>query len=129
MRDLVSASRGLLALLFATSGVLHFVFLPAYAGTIPPWLPMHVMLVQLSGVAELLGAVGMLYLPSRRLAGMGLLLLCVAVWPANLQMLIDAHQRGASAVWQGVLAVRLPLQIPLMIWIWAVTLRRRACPV
>jgi uncharacterized membrane protein len=115
----------LLVLLFATSGVLHFIFLDAYASTVPAWLPAHTTLVAISGVAELLGAFGVLYLPLRKFAGIGLLLLCVAVWPANLQMLLDAHRHGAARGWQILLALRLPLQIPLMFWIWHATLRRR----
>jgi uncharacterized membrane protein len=92
----VNISRALLSLLFAASGVLHFVFADAYASTVAPWLPAHAGLVLVSGVAELLGAAGVLYAPTRQFAGIGLLLLCVAAWPANLQMLLDAHRHGAA---------------------------------
>lgn len=114
------ASRILLALFFSTAGILHFIFPNQYAGVVPPWLPAHAALVAISGVCELAGGIGVLLSLSRRLAGWGLLALCVAVLPANIQMWLDAIHAGKPLWITLLLFLRLPLQIPLMLWIWQV---------
>ncbi len=114
-------SRALLALLFATSAVLHFTLPTQYASVVPPWLPAHGLLVLVSGIAELAGAMGLLWAPVRRSAGLGLLLLCVAVFPANVQMWFDAIAAHKPFWTVAALLLRLPLQLPLMLWIWRVS--------
>ena len=118
-------SRTVLALFFGVAGILHFIFPQQYASTMPPWLPAHDALVAMSGVCEIAGAIGILIARLRFAAGIGLLLLCVAVLPANVQMWLAAMT--ASKAWWiiGLLLLRLPLQIPLMWWIWQVACARR----
>jgi len=84
----------------------------------PPWLPAPDRLIALSGVAELLGGAGLLYQPSRRAAGWGLILLLLAVFPANVQMLLNYQRHGVA--WWGALLLwlRLPLQGLLIWWVW-----------
>ena len=116
-------SRGLLALFFITAGILHFVFPQAYISVVPAWLGWHAALVAISGVAECAGGIGVLPAATRRWAGIGLLLLCVVVLPANVQMLLDALDRGKAGWIIALLVLRLPLQALLMGWIWAATRR------
>ena len=110
------ASRILLALIFVVAGTLHFVITDAYLGIMPPYLPWHRPLVLISGVAEIAGGVGLLHPRTRRAAAMGLVLLLLAVWPANWQMALDAA--GQPALRQALLWLRVPLQLPLMLWVW-----------
>ncbi len=118
-----NTSRWSLAIFFSAAGILHFIFPSQYASVMPPWIPAHAALVAISGVCELAGGFGLLWPRSRLAAGWGLLLLCIAVLPANIQMwlaAIDAHK----PLWiEGVLLLRLPLQLPLMLWIWCVMTR------
>ncbi len=117
--------RYLLAVFFIVGGVMHFVLPATYAGVMPPWLPWHAALVAISGVAEIAGGVGVLLPGVRRAAGWGLILLSIAVLPANVQMLLDGLDAGRPA-WQiSLLVVRLPLQALLIWWIWVVAARRR----
>ena len=119
-------SRRLLALFFVTAGALHFAFTADYLRIMPPWLPWHRALVLLSGACEIAGGLGVLWQRTRRWAGCGLIALCVAVLPANLQMLLDARAAGASTLWLALLWLRLPLQLLLIAWIWRATRRARA---
>jgi uncharacterized membrane protein len=114
-------SRLLLALFFIVAGMLHFVFTPNYMKIMPPWLPWHLALVVVSGLCEIAGGLGVLWDRTRRWAGYGLIALCVAVLPANVQMLLDAQSAGASAPWLAALWARLPLQLVLVWWIWRAT--------
>ena len=118
-------SRRLLALFFVIAGVLHFAFTADYMKIMPPWLPWHRALVIISGACEIAGGLGVLRQRTRRWAGGGLIALCVAVLPANVQMLLDARAAGASSLWLALLWLRLPLQLLLVAWIWRAT--RRAC--
>lgn len=86
----------------------------------PPWLPAHAALVAISGWCELAGGIGLLLPLTRRAAGWGLLVLCIAVLPANIQMWLDAMTAGKAWWVQAMLLFRLPLQLPLMWWIWCV---------
>ncbi len=127
-------SQYLLAVFFVSAGVLHFVFPHKYLAIMPPWLPWHAALVAISGVCEIAGGIGVLPAMTRRLAGAGLIALCVAVLPANVQMLLNAHAAGAATWWQVALVVRLPLQLLLIWWIWRASRPRAAscateCPV
>jgi uncharacterized membrane protein len=121
----ITWGRALLAAFFIIGGVMHFVLPATYAGVMPPWLPWHAALVALSGVAEVAGGIGVLVPPLRRAAGWGLIVLSVAVLPANVQMLQDGLA-AARPGWQiALLVIRLPLQAALIWWIWRVAARKR----
>lgn len=114
------AGRLLLAVFFVVAGVLHFVLPDTYAKVMPPWLGWHAQLVAISGACEIAGGIGVVVPRLRRAAGWGLILLSIAVLPANVQMLLDGLEAGRPA-WQiGLLVLRLPLQALLIWWIWRV---------
>ncbi len=78
---------------------------------VPPYIPWPREAVLVSGVFELLGAAGLLWRPARRAAGIGLLLLTIAVTPAHIYMLQRPELFGVP-VW--LLWLRLPVQVALM---------------
>ncbi len=109
----------LTAAAFVFAGVMHFVIPGAYLGVMPPWLPHPRALILLSGACEVAGGLGLLHPRTRRAAGWGLVLLLLAVWPANFQMLSNADSPAAQAL----LLLRLPLQPLLMWWVWRISHR------
>ena len=117
----LSFSRTVTGLVFVGAGALHFVAPGTYEKIMPPYLPPHRELVYLSGAAEVLGGFGLLAERTRAAAGVGLILLLVAVLPANVQMLIDARAAGKSSWWLALLWLRLPLQGVLATWVWRVS--------
>lgn len=114
-------ARTLTALIFVVAGALHFVSPQTYERIMPPYLPLHRELVYLSGAAEIAGGLGLFPRRTRRVAGGGLILLLLAVWPANLQMLLDARAAGKPSWFVALLWVRMPLQVLLMVWVWRVS--------
>lgn len=110
--------RLLLAIFFITAGILHFIFPVQYASTIPPWLAWHEELVIISGLCEIAGGVGVLFRSTRFAAGIGLILLSLAVLPANVQMLLDAQAANKANWIIALFWLRLPLQLLLIAWIW-----------
>ncbi|HEX8903976.1 MAG TPA: DoxX family protein, partial [Longimicrobiaceae bacterium] len=113
-----AASSIVLAALFVLAGTMHFVIPDSYVRIMPPWVPWHRGMVLLSGACEIAGGIGLLVPRVRRWAGIGLIALLLAVWPANLQMLLNARAAHQPAWAQVLLLLRLPLQIVLMWWVW-----------
>jgi uncharacterized membrane protein len=109
------------AALFVVAGILHFVIPKFYLAIMPPWLPSPLLLVQLSGVFEIVGGIGLLVPATRTLAAIGLILLLIAVLPANIEMLRLAQVRGANTAFIAACWLRLPLQPLLMWWVWRVS--------
>jgi len=111
---------------FIVAGIAHFVRPDPYIGIMPDWVPAHALMVAISGAAEIAGGVGVLFARTRRAAGIGLILLLIAVFPANIQMLLNGIHDAKPMWYQAALWIRLPLQ-PLMVWwIVRVTMRRQA---
>lgn len=114
----------LIALLFGAAGTAHFVWPTTFARIVPPYLPAPHLLVYVSGAAELAGALGVLVPGLRTYAGWGLLLLLLAVFPANIHMALHPGDFDRIPAW--ALYLRLPLQFVLMGWIyWALALGPR----
>ncbi|RII20765.1 hypothetical protein DSC45_02875 [Streptomyces sp. YIM 130001] len=103
----VAALRGGLAAMFVLTGVAHFVGMrEELVAMVPSVLPAPGLLVTLSGIAELLGAAGLLWSPSARLAAGGLSLLLLAVFPANVHL-----ASGGDVPWYDELGPRTVTQI------------------
>lgn len=113
------SGRILLAILFLVAGTLHFVITPVYVRIMPAYLPAPRLLVQISGVCEILGGIGLLVPITRAAAAWGLVALLICVMPANLNMALHPGKWPQIPVW--LLWLRLPLQLPLLYWSWLYT--------
>jgi len=107
----------LLTVAFTASGLVHLVRPQAFASLMPRVIPErhHKSLIYASGLAELLCAAGLFR--RTRWAAPASVALLGAVFPANLQMALDAGSgRNPGAADKRIVAWgRLPLQIP-MVW-------------
>ncbi|RZL52432.1 MAG: hypothetical protein EOP70_16415 [Variovorax sp.] len=97
---------------FAIGGVAHFVATETEMRIVPPFIAWPREAVLISGVFELLGAAGLLWRRSRRLAGIGLFVLTIAVTPAHFYMLQEPHLFPSIPYW--ALVLRLPVQVALL---------------
>jgi uncharacterized membrane protein len=113
----------LLGALFIAAGINHFAHPAFYQQIVPPSFPSPALLVIISGVAEIAGGIGVFIPRTRNAAGIGLVLLLLAVFPANIYMAQhpELYRGIASAT---ALYVRLPLQAVLIVWVWWVCFRR-----
>jgi uncharacterized membrane protein len=113
----------LVFLWFLIGGVAHFSATGMEMRIVPPYIPWPRAVVLVSGVFELLGAVGILIPRTRRAAGIGLFLLTIAVTPANVYMLQQAELFNVP---RWALIVRLPFQVALLALIlWSTANPRR----
>jgi uncharacterized membrane protein len=125
MREKIrTALRVVLALGMIAIGVDHFVAPAFFVRIVPHALPSPPLLVQISGACEVLGGVGLLVPRVRRAAGIGLVLLYVAVFPANVNMVVHPELGGSLPGW--ALWARLPLQLVLIAWALWVSRSSRA---
>ncbi|MEC0370082.1 DoxX family protein [Paenibacillus chibensis] len=82
--------RGGLAAMFMLTGTVHFVYLRSdLVGMVPPILPYPGLIVTITGVLELAGAIGLLWRPTVLWAAGGLTLLLIAMFPANLYIALN----------------------------------------
>lgn len=110
-------SRIVCALSFAGVGILHFLSPEFFVKIMPNYLPYHLELVYVSGAVEIIGACGLLVKRARRFAVITLILLLVAVFPANINMACHPEQFASIPSW--LLYLRLPLQLLLALWVWS----------
>jgi uncharacterized membrane protein len=110
--------RILLVVAMVGIGVAHFARPGLFVSMVPSYLPAPLTLVLVSGFFEVLGAVGLLVPRVRRAASYGLVLLYLAVFPANLNMALHPElfpDLPVAALWG-----RLPFQVLFIVWaLWA----------
>jgi uncharacterized membrane protein len=113
-----------LATFFVVAGVNHFLHPQTYLTMIPPYVPFPRAMNIISGAAEIVGGIAVLFPRLRRAAGCWLIALLLAVFPANL------HGWSGVTIPAWVLWARLPLQVALVGWVYASCLARqeRAAP-
>ena len=119
MRKLRTMSKYAMAAFYVLAGANHFLNPALYLKIMPPYLPWHRFLVELSGACEIW--LGLLLLVPRlmRWAAWGLIALLIAVFPANVQM--AAHPELYPKIPVAALWARLPLQAVFMAWAYVYT--------
>ena len=115
------AALAVVFLWFFVGGIAHFVFTELEMRIVPPYIPWPRAAVLVSGVFELLGAIGLLWQPTRRAAAWGLFALTLAVTPAHIYMLQQPGLFPSVPYW--ALVLRLPLQAMLLALIAWLALR------
>lgn len=110
------------AVILVVVGALHFVAPSTFAATVPRWVRAPRAAVLVSGVVEV--GVGVALLRRVRWAGPVAAAVLLAIWPANIQMALDAGSGRNPGLGDNPVAMwaRVPLQLPM---VWAVLQARR----
>ncbi len=111
-------ARILLALIFGVAGLLHFTHTQKFVQIVPLFIPMPEAVVYISGIFEILGAIGLLTLHYRKQAAFGLVLLLLAVFPANIYMAVKNIQLGGILNNPVLQWMRIPFQGVLIWWVF-----------
>jgi uncharacterized membrane protein len=115
LRDLAACARVGLAAMFVFTAVAHFNSMrPDMIAMVPPWVPNAPLMVTLTGIAEVLGAIGLLVPRTRRIAAAALIVFLLAVLPANI------HAATAGVTLRGAPATPLVPRILLQAFFIAV---------
>ena len=106
---------------------MHFAKPDFFESIVPDWVPDPRLANRISGTAEIALGLGMILPTTRRISALGLLALTAAVFPANIDMAVNRVELKSS---NGRLSrsvgtatgpqnwIRLPLQAPLLWWMW-----------
>lgn len=108
-------SRVLLGIAFVIAGANHFRDPATYLSMMPPWLPSPETLNSISGAAEIAGGIGVLIPRFRNAAATGLILLLIAIFPANLHIALNGWPGMDIPRW--ALWARLPFQLLFIAWV------------
>ena len=106
--------------LFVVAGVFHFITPRFFKAIIPDYFPnyCHGLLVYVSGLADIIGGIGVMIPTLQSVSAWGLFVLTLAVFPANVFM---AYHPKFSHIPSWIRWGRLPLQLPLLYWIYQFT--------
>lgn len=127
LRDWRACARIGLAVMFVFTAAAHFNSMRAdLVAMVPPSFPAPGLMVTLTGIGEILGAIGLLVPRTRRIAAIALIVLLVAMLPANI------HAARAGVTLRGAAATpilpRIALQglfIALLWWAAVMPTRKR----
>ena len=118
------ATRVGLAVMFAFTGSTHFTAMKHdYAAMVPPPLTGQLWVIYVTGLLEIAGAIGLLVPKTRRLAGICLCLLLLALFPANVHAALNAiNFRGEppTDIW-----LRTLVQLVFLVATWWSTIVAR----
>jgi uncharacterized membrane protein len=110
----------LMGIIYIAAGINHFRDSGSYLTIIPPYFSNPRLLNNLAGIAEITLGIGLCIPSFSAVAAWGIIILLIAVFPANLFMFTD--KKAAMGLPKIVLLLRLPLQIVLMILAYNYTL-------
>ena len=125
LKKIISDNRQTLKVVFAicmiVAGISHFIIPYTYVKIVPPQLPYPEAIVYISGFFEILGGIGLLVPPTSQAAAWGLLVLIIAVYPANINMAVNHIHLDNIPDGNWFQAIRLPFQFVLIAWAYWLT--------
>lgn len=106
------------------AGAIHFFNPEPFVKIVPAFLPKPELLVSISGFFEIIGGLGIILSRTRKFASWGLIVLYLAVFPANINMAVNDIHLSENGVDNLVYWLRLPLQFALIYWAWWVGIKK-----
>ena len=104
-----------MSLLYVIVGVKHFTNTDFFVTIVPPIINCKEEVVLVSGLIEMILGILLLFNQTRKFAAWGIILLLIAVFPANIYLYLSETARDTLSISKNQALYRLPFQIPLMI--------------
>jgi len=111
-----------LAIIYFLAGIAHIRSPEGFLAITPQWVPYPELVIFWTGVAEILGAIGLFIPKFRKAAGIGLALYALCVYPANINHAINNIAMNGETLSWWYHGPRLAFQ-PIAIW-WALWVSR-----
>lgn len=108
--------RVVLAVSMVVAGILHFAKSAPFVKIVPDVLPYPLALVLISGGIEILCGISLLIPPISQATAWVLILLFIAVFPANINMAVNQIELEGIPYNPWFHAIRLPFQAVLIAW-------------
>lgn len=109
--------RWILALAYAVVGIVHLRSPAGFLAIVPDWVPYPQQVILITGVCEILGAVGLMTRRLRYVAGIMLAAYAICVFPANIKHALEGVVIGRTKLGWWYHGPRLLFQ-PVIVW-WA----------
>lgn len=103
------------------TGAAHFAYTEGMAEMLADWIPFRMCLVYITGILEVIGAIGLMISSSSKITGICLMLFLLLVFPANIYAAIhNIDPITGMADGHGIeyLFFRVPLQLFFILWIY-----------
>ena len=113
-----------LAIVFVFTGLGHFIMTEPMAQMLPPWVPMRMPIIYITGVVEFAAAAGLLVPRLCRLTGICVIAFLILVLPTNIYAAINRIEMGGHSMGPPYLFIRIPLQLILIIWTYWFAVRK-----
>ncbi|WP_237390678.1 DoxX family protein [Fulvivirga sediminis] len=108
----------IMAMVYMAAGVFHFVKPKMYVSIIPPYFSKKLLLVYISGVAEIVLGAGLLFEETKSISAWLIMLMLIAFLPVHFYML---RSEKFKRIPKWLLIIRLPLQLLLIYWAFQYT--------
>ena len=110
-----------LSLFFAFSALGHFIRTEGMAQMLPPAVPYRIEIIYITGILELLGAIGVWIPRLTRITGVLLMVMLIGLLPANIYSAINRVEFGGHGAGPIYLLVRIPFQLFVIWWTYFAT--------
>lgn len=110
--------RYILSGIFILAGLLHFIKPGFYLRILPDFLPAPLWLVYISGLAEILGGIGLLISNYRNAAAIGLILMLIVFFMVHIDMAWQEYRKEGPGLMFWLLNGRIALQFVLIWWVY-----------
>lgn len=109
----------ILSLVFCVAGIFHFIKPKAFMRIMPLYLPYPKLLVYLSGIAEIIAGVGLLFSTTKSYSAWLIIVLLIGFFPVHIHMLVN--KKAGLNIPKSLLVFRLFLQFALIYWAYQYT--------
>lgn len=126
--DYSLAGRLAMSIMLVFTAIAHFAYTKGMAAMIPPSIPMRIHLVFITGVLEMLFAIGLLWPMFLPLIAWGLIAFFLILLPANIYAAVhqinyqtgELNGPGVPYLW-----LRIPLQLFFIGWVYAFSISNK----
>lgn len=102
--------------MYVLAGLMHFIKPKMYLRIMPRYLPNHKLLVLLSGIAEVILGIALLFPKTKAFAIYGIITMLAIFLLVHFYML--SGEKASAGIPKWILILRIPLQFLLMYWAW-----------
>ncbi len=119
MTTLQQISLYVMAFLYGVAGINHFRNPKFYIGIMPKFFPMPSTLNIVSGIAEIILAIGLLFASTRQISAYLIIAMLISFFAVHISHVFNPPKMAVGKEW--FLYVRLVLQFVLIYWAWCVS--------
>tara|TARA_Y100001933_G_C18808681_1_gene484034 strand:- start:287 stop:706 length:420 start_codon:yes stop_codon:yes gene_type:complete len=104
-----------MSLLYVLVGIEHFTNKDLFIHIVPNYINLKKEVVYISGFAEIILGLLLIFKKTRKFASFGLIFLLISVFPANIYLYESEIAQKSLSISKNQALIRMPFQIPLIL--------------